>query len=535
MELSQFKAVAKPRNAWQAIDLGIVMARPSYWLMFFSWLIPASIFYSIFVFFFWDIPWLAITLTWWLKPIWERAPLYIISREIFAESVTLRQVWRNYWSIIKTDLLWWATLRRLTLMRSFNMPVTLLERLKGKQRSDRLNILHRRLSNGATWLLIAGFHIEGIILFGLIAALFMLVPQGVELNFSEWFATQHLLISHAYNSLYVLVMALIAPFYVCGGFSLYLQRRVDLEGWDIEIRFRDLVERRKQKRKKIVFVSIALFALCIAGSSLPKHAIADPLLQDDVLIPDDTPFENTTLEPTTNYNVDPQQRTKLEIRDILLGEDFHNIKTEESWQLKGLDNNNEDEEESAFPEWMINFAEWMENNGGFLSGLGEFFRTTAKLLELMLWIVVISLVLFLIFHFRHLLAKVWQERGGDEKIEIEPPKVLFGLDVTQESLPDDVVASAQAAWQQGNQRQALGILLRSSIIKLLHDHQYPFNEGNTEQECAKIVEKKGNKHISQYFWPLTRTWQAIAYAHKDCSEESFVNLCQHWNEVFTHE
>jgi hypothetical protein len=33
---------------------------------------------------------------------------------------------------------------------------------------------------------------------------------------------------------YVLVVALVEPFYVAAGFAMYLNRRVELEAWDIE-------------------------------------------------------------------------------------------------------------------------------------------------------------------------------------------------------------------------------------------------------------------------------------------------------------
>ena len=38
---------------------------------------------------------------------------------------------------------------------------------------------------------------------------------------------------------FVLIMAAVAPFYCAGGFMLYISRRIELEGWDIEICFRE--------------------------------------------------------------------------------------------------------------------------------------------------------------------------------------------------------------------------------------------------------------------------------------------------------
>ena len=38
--------------------------------------------------------------------------------------------------------------------------------------------------------------------------------------------------------LLLLALSIVAPFYVAGGFALYLTRRTELEAWDIEISFR---------------------------------------------------------------------------------------------------------------------------------------------------------------------------------------------------------------------------------------------------------------------------------------------------------
>ena len=42
---------------------------------------------------------------------------------------------------------------------------------------------------------------------------------------------------------------IVEPFYVACGFTLYLQRRTILEGWDIELRFRQLTERVEKARR----------------------------------------------------------------------------------------------------------------------------------------------------------------------------------------------------------------------------------------------------------------------------------------------
>ena len=42
----------------------------------------------------------------------------------------------------------------------------------------------------------------------------------------------------AYAFAYAAVVAFLEPFYVAAGFGMYLNRRVELEAWDIEQEFR---------------------------------------------------------------------------------------------------------------------------------------------------------------------------------------------------------------------------------------------------------------------------------------------------------
>jgi hypothetical protein len=517
MQLSEFKAIARPRSEWQAIDLGIVMARAWYFKLLVAWAVPAVLVYSVLLLFFWDSTWISIFIIWWCKPLWERPILFIASRQLFDEQVSPRQVVRQYLSMIKTDWFLWLSLRRFSIYRAFDMPVTLLEGLKGKERQKRLGLLHRRFSSGASWLLITLFHIEGFLLFGFLTGLYFLLPQGVELNWNELVTEQETLSSHLYNTFWVLTMALIAPFYVCCGFFLYLQRRIDLEGWDIEINFRQLAKRRSSAgggRPRLAVIGLGLAVLMGVLDTNIAYA------QDESAFPS------------------AQTRAKADIQAVLEGEDFRRIETEEGWRFK----DKQDEEEATIPDWLIEFAEWLDKHGGFFSALADFFRSGASILEFLLWISFISIVIYVLYRYRQQLRQLVGSDRDQGHLDVEPPEVLFGLDVTKDSLPKDVIAAAQSQWQSGQQRQAIGILLRSSIIKLIHDHRCPFQEGHTELECAQIVNQAGLvdpsggdiQKIAGYFQALTRQWLSIAYAHKDCQQEQFQSLCEGWTEAFRH-
>ncbi len=246
MNLDKISVDPRIRSGWEALDLGFVMTRAWWKLLFLSWAIPAGTAYLLLSLIFFNIEWLPVVIVWWLKPLWDRGPLYIASRKLFGEDVTLREVLYHLPKLYLRDLLPALIIRRLSFSRSMDMPLTVLEQLKGNDRSRRLGLLHRFFYNAATWLTIVCVHIETIAIFGVLILILMFVPadsdfitwksliDGSTLPF--WFS----------NTVSVLCMSLMGPFYAVAGFSLYINRRVDLEAWDIEIRFRHIVANQEK-------------------------------------------------------------------------------------------------------------------------------------------------------------------------------------------------------------------------------------------------------------------------------------------------
>ena len=60
-------------------------------------------------------------------------------------------------------------------------------------------------------------------------------------------------------------MAIIEPFYVAGGFALYLNRRTALEGWDLEVALRRMGERAQAASRSVDVARAAALALALAG------------------------------------------------------------------------------------------------------------------------------------------------------------------------------------------------------------------------------------------------------------------------------
>jgi len=66
-------------------------------------------------------------------------------------------------------------------------------------------------------------------------------------------------------------MTLVMPFHTMAGFALYLNRRIELEAWDIEISFRSLASRKRATASPSGLLASLVFVLALA-LSVPGEA-----------------------------------------------------------------------------------------------------------------------------------------------------------------------------------------------------------------------------------------------------------------------
>ncbi|MDO9624339.1 MAG: DUF4129 domain-containing protein, partial [Pseudomonas sp.] len=260
MRLTDASVAIRPRSPWEALDLGVLLARRHAGLLMASWALVTVPIFALLCLLLWDSPGWAIFAFWWLKPAYERLPLYILARALFGDTPSLKQALKALPSLLRPQLLASLTWRRFSPTRSFDLPVLQLEGLSGQARSQRLVVLGQRDARAASWLTVVGMHLEIALWLGLASLFYLLLPAQIELDWSwqslanaavdEWLWLEHLS-----NLLYVLVLIVWEPVYVACGFTLYLNRRTALEGWDIELVFRQL-------RQRLTGVAYALLLGC---------------------------------------------------------------------------------------------------------------------------------------------------------------------------------------------------------------------------------------------------------------------------------
>jgi len=244
VELEHFRLNLRPRNHWEAMDLGVLLARHWWRPLSTGWLVVAVPVMLLSGVVLGAHPGLASIVVWWLKPLYERIPLHRLSRGIFSDMPSLADSFSEWRRIMFSQMLPRLTYRRFSFTRSFVTPVDMLEGLKGSQRMQRLKVLSAGAGSEAFWLTVICVHVEAFLLLGALGLFYLLIPAQVEV---DWWAvlvgTQTLEYAWLWNILYFLAISLVSPVYVACGFMLYINRRVELEGWDIELSFRKLLQR----------------------------------------------------------------------------------------------------------------------------------------------------------------------------------------------------------------------------------------------------------------------------------------------------
>lgn len=499
MDLSKISVQVRPRNPYEAVDLGFVMARQ--WLrpLLLLWLIPALPIMLLSYLLFHDQPLWALVLLWWLKPLFESIQLRYVSEKLFDDQVRWQDTLRQAHKIALHQ--WFAklVLQRLALSRSFNMPVGELEQLSGARRSQRLSTLHRGAGSSGLWLTLAGNSLEGIFVMAIFTAAWMFVPMQMDIDFNFDTLLSSPLLFPTITWAGFAAMTLATPFYVCGGFMLYINRRTWLEAWDIELTFRQLSSDYLSKSGKVLGMLVATLIL-FAGAGMPQAAQA---------------------------GLDRNESQQV-IMEILEGDAFHEMKEEPGWRWQEEDEPESDEDEDAKGFWS-DLGEWLLDvleGSNALESLSPYAALIIQILEILLWGLVIAIFAYLIYRFRH--VRVGELTGRGRKAAPTPPSHLFGLELNQDSLPDDVIAAAQSMWQQQEFRRALSLLYRAALTYLVHERHLPLNSSHTEQECLQLCLQQEPEHRGRYFQLLTGHWIALAYAHQPLNDEAFARLCTDW-------
>jgi hypothetical protein len=223
----------------EALDLGATLCQSAARSMFTCYLVVAVPIIAIALATYEIATWLPVTVLWWLKPWLDRTILFVVSRAAFGQATDLQTLWSGQRQVWWQQLLLTLTWRRLSPWRALTQPVYQLEGVSRGRRGSRVRQIRARQTRTALLMTSVFGLIELILTFSLLLFVSALIPglESSSLLFGEDDSSDPLS-SLPFAAAYALAVVFLEPFYVSAGFALYLNRRVELEAWDIEQEFR---------------------------------------------------------------------------------------------------------------------------------------------------------------------------------------------------------------------------------------------------------------------------------------------------------
>jgi len=234
----QLEALAlrmRQRAPLEAADLGVRLcqsaARSVYACYAVAWIPVAALAIASFEI----APWLPAIVVFWSKPWLDRTILFVLARAAFGQSTTLRELLAARGEVWWRQLFLTLTWRRLSPWRSFTQPVYQLEGLPfGKVRA-RVRQVRRRKRSAALLMTFSFWIAEKCLGFTVLSLLVWFAPGDTASSLGELlFDPYSDFFEGAVAVAYAIVVIFLEPFYVAAGFSMYLNRRADLEAWDVE-------------------------------------------------------------------------------------------------------------------------------------------------------------------------------------------------------------------------------------------------------------------------------------------------------------
>ncbi len=504
MNVRDLQISLRPRKGWEAVDLGFALTKAHYQDLLKVGLKGFLPFFLLIFLLCWKIPYIGLFIIWWAKPIYDRFYLHYLSRRIFGNEITVKEVLKAAPQHVFKRVFLLMTFRRFSPWRSMTLPVHDLEQLSRKDYNRRCRAVTRIGGSEAVTVTSVLSLCESLVCISVFILLVLLIPEagfGITENNIETLLNgkefQNILMRLS-AFIFAIVYLFLEPFYIGVGFSLYLNSRCSQEAWDIELRFKEFASRVKNSTLKGVSSvnSVLLFSmtLIIGLSSV------------------------TTVEAKkADVGISQQLSPQSVIEKVYNHEDFKihtGIKKE--WKF---DKNVE--------EALEKFFESIFNKMGSGSGVsGNIIESVLKGLAIIILSALgIALIVVLVKQFTN---RQGREIALQNTLKKEKPKTVLGMEVTEASLPENLLASAQEAWRKGEYKTALSYLYRGALSKTIIDYDAEIESSDTEYECTKAAQKVLPSPAILYFRSLSNHWITVAYSKDSISESDFNTLCQKW-------
>ncbi|SFU73235.1 DUF4129 domain-containing protein [Pseudoduganella namucuonensis] len=524
MRLEHLRIALRPRPARQALDLGFALLHARAGTVYASWLalwLPLCAVAAALTLAMPGHAFLWMLLPWWLRPLLERAPLYVMSRQVFGEHVTWRQALRAWpgqlgggWLRMLT---WW---RPFMAGRGLYQPVWQLENARGAAADARRAVIGRNGTGRAAYGFgLACAHFEAVLQFGLVA----FIGSFASENQFELFAFigrggDRTLLSLLPVTLLCASGAIIGPIYAACCFTLYLNRRATLEAWDIELTLRQIeppaARRDAAQAGRALPALLAATAVLGALLSLLPAAASSSSAAAVAVSPNTPRCEGEKLVHRPLNQLGPphdaaQAALHKELEQLYDSEELRGYVCEQSWEFKEPGKPRQPAKPGSMPNLALAalVAKWLLIAGA------------------------VAVAAWMLYRYRDKLR--WLLPPPAPALATE----IGGLDIRAESLPDDVTGTVRAQWDRGERRAALALLYRATLSRLVQRHGLQLAQGATEGDCLRLARRAAQRgELSEARCGVADTattlWLNGAYGGRWPSADAVHAACAAWDAQF---
>ena len=239
MQVDALAVRLRPRTMPEAVDLGVLLVHRHVRSIARVWA-PVFVMVALVAMATVEIAgWLPMLVIFWAKPWLDRTLLFVLSRAVFGEETRWADLWAQRSMVWRRGLPHALTLGRLSPWRSYTQAIAQLEGQSGKPGRERRAQLLRGKRGAAFGMHFIFANAEIVLYVGLFSLALWFAPEGTHRHVLSWLGDDEAVSNDVVASLlYALAVFVVEPLYVAAGFLMYLNRRVELEAWDIEQEFR---------------------------------------------------------------------------------------------------------------------------------------------------------------------------------------------------------------------------------------------------------------------------------------------------------
>jgi hypothetical protein len=489
------------RSGWEAADSGILLWKDArgYLLVFFVLplglcavclrLIPALPRYWSYL------------ILWWLKPLFDRSILHVLGVRFFEPRSGFSRLIKNLGGSLRRglagDLLW----RRFNPWRGALLPLRILERLSGRAYKQRRAALIPGGIKFCALLTNLCLILEFILLAGEIGFILMLT-ELMRPDMIHSISDNLLFLEPMVFAAYCFNLALTEGLYVSMGFGLYINSRVETEGWDLQLLFQSFA--RKQSPVSVRKQGMSLMALPATLSVMLPAALV-LVLMVPVAGYAQTEEPGGPRVSAAESALSPDLDTLEALDEILASPEFGGKR--DSWGIRLKNPENPEE----LPDLETPLGSWAK----------KFRDLSAYALRLILMLAIAGLGIFSLVRF-YRTRKTSVDTAAGSRIMVRAAAPL-----PADPEPAALLEQARDLHDRGAVRDAWAVCLAAVIAAYTRCRGLSFPPDATEYDCLSRVRAGGVP--GEGFADLLSRWIHLAYrgtAPEEGDFEQALAFCQ---------